>query len=566
MRGIYNLKKCAGLLLAALTFSTTMTAASITVKDVTPWGALQDLTKVKFGTINVNSTTNSDEYRVYLTDVNVADVSVSSTSSNFTAQIDNEEKTDDEGNKYYTIVYQAVTTAVTDSILGTVTLTGGDASYEVSCTALVKNLNASTIAEFKTLTNSLKYLDEAFFTGDAVVQWVWQNSQAWVADETGGVLLEGQFGTDELKPGIHLNFSATRATLNGTCYVWGIKSINIFHDDEVGNWSMPTPKLVEGGLTEDNFGEYVDIKNVRLDSVYTEHPMFPRDDNHDPMWMFFKDEAGNTYVVETPCWNPYAGGIEDAWKDMDLEIIGGVIGSATDNSQRKPFINPRVIRPMQPENPLKEGIYDMTAKSYIFEEDGHWDVTVEQDADNPYLYKLTQFVEHQDGADEQPIYAELSDKCDSLRILTGQRLLDYSPMHAGDIYLATAPSFDRTGNTPSQEPSPKGTLINCYIDSSTGTVTVLPIFDYCMYVYNFKDPESDYYAYRWTHYGIWYAGAKMVYDDDKTTGIEKNSIAENDSAKEVARYNVSGMRIAGSAKGINIVKMSDGTTKKVIVK
>lgn len=35
--------------------------------------------------------------------------------------------------------------------------------------------------------------------------------------------------------------------------------------------------------------------------------------------------------------------------------------------------------------------------------------------------------------------------------------------------------------------------------------------------------------------------------------------------KEVARYSVNGIRLSAPVKGINIVRMSDGTVKKVIV-
>lgn len=49
-----------------------------------------------------------------------------------------------------------------------------------------------------------------------------------------------------------------------------------------------------------------------------------------------------------------------------------------------------------------------------------------------------------------------------------------------------------------------------------------------------------------------------------STGIEN---ANNSSeATVVARYNVNGVQIAAPVKGINIVKMSDGTTRKVLVK
>ena len=51
-------------------------------------------------------------------------------------------------------------------------------------------------------------------------------------------------------------------------------------------------------------------------------------------------------------------------------------------------------------------------------------------------------------------------------------------------------------------------------------------------------------------------------------GIENNveSATTNITAKEAERYNVSGQRISSPQKGINIVKMSDGTTRKVMCK
>ena len=49
-----------------------------------------------------------------------------------------------------------------------------------------------------------------------------------------------------------------------------------------------------------------------------------------------------------------------------------------------------------------------------------------------------------------------------------------------------------------------------------------------------------------------------------TTGIE--NVNNSSEATVVARYNVNGVQIAAPVKGINIVKMSDGTTRKVLVK
>lgn len=52
--------------------------------------------------------------------------------------------------------------------------------------------------------------------------------------------------------------------------------------------------------------------------------------------------------------------------------------------------------------------------------------------------------------------------------------------------------------------------------------------------------------------------------DFGTTGIE--NVNNSSEATVVARYNVNGVQIAAPVKGINIVKMSDGTTHKVLVK
>lgn len=49
-----------------------------------------------------------------------------------------------------------------------------------------------------------------------------------------------------------------------------------------------------------------------------------------------------------------------------------------------------------------------------------------------------------------------------------------------------------------------------------------------------------------------------------STGIE--DVTTGTDATVVARYNVNGVQIAAPVKGINIVKMSDGTTRKVLVK
>ena len=56
---------------------------------------------------------------------------------------------------------------------------------------------------------------------------------------------------------------------------------------------------------------------------------------------------------------------------------------------------------------------------------------------------------------------------------------------------------------------------------------------------------------------------KLILEKPGTDGIESAKAAD---AKEASRYSLDGKRIYLPAKGINIVKMTDGTTRKVVVK
>ena len=47
------------------------------------------------------------------------------------------------------------------------------------------------------------------------------------------------------------------------------------------------------------------------------------------------------------------------------------------------------------------------------------------------------------------------------------------------------------------------------------------------------------------------------------TGIDK--VTTSTDAKEISRYSVNGQRLSAPAKGLNIVKYSDGSVKKVAV-
>ena len=62
---------------------------------------------------------------------------------------------------------------------------------------------------------------------------------------------------------------------------------------------------------------------------------------------------------------------------------------------------------------------------------------------------------------------------------------------------------------------------------------------------------------------VWVSNTNMV-KVGETTGIQKPVITTGE-VKEVARYAIDGTQLNAPAKGINIVKMSDGTTRKVVV-
>ena len=65
---------------------------------------------------------------------------------------------------------------------------------------------------------------------------------------------------------------------------------------------------------------------------------------------------------------------------------------------------------------------------------------------------------------------------------------------------------------------------------------------------------------------VWVNNANMVKLGESGTvgisGVETNG----EDVKEVGRYSLDGAKISAPVKGINIIKMSDGTTRKVIVK
>lgn len=63
----------------------------------------------------------------------------------------------------------------------------------------------------------------------------------------------------------------------------------------------------------------------------------------------------------------------------------------------------------------------------------------------------------------------------------------------------------------------------------------------------------------------WVTNAEVAKVVRGETGIS-NAVVDGETAVEVARYALDGTQLSQPTKGVNIVKMSDGTTKKVIVK
>ena len=71
-------------------------------------------------------------------------------------------------------------------------------------------------------------------------------------------------------------------------------------------------------------------------------------------------------------------------------------------------------------------------------------------------------------------------------------------------------------------------------------------------------PKGTYDAYKSSEFGYF---EKIVEFD--ATGIDKVTTSTN--AKEVSRYSANGQRLSTPTKGLNIVKYSDGSVKKVAV-
>lgn len=59
---------------------------------------------------------------------------------------------------------------------------------------------------------------------------------------------------------------------------------------------------------------------------------------------------------------------------------------------------------------------------------------------------------------------------------------------------------------------------------------------------------------------------QVLVEGDFPVGSSVESVTASGNAVEAARYNAAGQLINGKQKGLNIVKLSDGTTRKVMVR
>ena len=103
-------------------------------------------------------------------------------------------------------------------------------------------------------------------------------------------------------------------------------------------------------------------------------------------------------------------------------------------------------------------------------------------------------------------------------------------------------------------------LTSIYVYAEKVPKMEIGVFNYCdakkctVYV-----PKGTYENYRHSEFGYF----ENIVEFD-ATGIDKTTTSTD--VEEVSRYSVNGQRLAVPVKGLNIVKYSDGTARKVVVK
>lgn len=76
--------------------------------------------------------------------------------------------------------------------------------------------------------------------------------------------------------------------------------------------------------------------------------------------------------------------------------------------------------------------------------------------------------------------------------------------------------------------------------------------------------DGENYSWRKFNSGKRNLSIQVLVEGDFPEGSSVESVTASDNAVEVARYNAAGQLINGKQKGLNIVKLSDGTTRKVM--
>lgn len=74
-------------------------------------------------------------------------------------------------------------------------------------------------------------------------------------------------------------------------------------------------------------------------------------------------------------------------------------------------------------------------------------------------------------------------------------------------------------------------------------------------------PQGRYWKYKSADYWRNFNNIKEI---DTLVGID--TVTAHNAAKEMSRYGINGQLLNGPTKGVNIVKYSDGTTKRVMMK
>ena len=78
--------------------------------------------------------------------------------------------------------------------------------------------------------------------------------------------------------------------------------------------------------------------------------------------------------------------------------------------------------------------------------------------------------------------------------------------------------------------------------------------------------DGENYSWRKFNSGKRNLSVQVLVEGDFPEGSSVESVTASDNAVEVARYNAAGQLINGKQKGLNIVKLSNGTTRKVMVR